>query len=139
MSDNNSYNRVSVLIVGAGPAGLAAAIRLKTGKPEMDVCVIDKAPDLGNHNLSGAVLEAEPLHTLLDAAVPGWRDTDAAKDVLARKVDKDNVKFFLGRKLSFNILFAINPPHFLLMRFGTSHTHVKVPNPPAADSESKFA
>ena len=107
MSDNNSYNRVSVLIVGAGPAGLAAAIRLKTGKPEMDVCVIDKAPDLGNHNLSGAVLEAEPLHTLLDAAVPGWRDTDAAKDVLARKVDKDNVKFFLGRKLSFNILFAI--------------------------------
>ena len=76
---NNEYNRVSVLIVGAGPAGLATAIKLRTLKPDVNVCVVEKAADLGNHNLSGAVLEAQPLHSLLDSAVPGWRDTDAAK------------------------------------------------------------
>ncbi len=56
--------------MGAGPAGLSTAIQLKVLKPEIDVCVIDKALDLGNHNLSGAVLEKEPLATLLDAAKP---------------------------------------------------------------------
>ncbi|GAI61676.1 unnamed protein product, partial [marine sediment metagenome] len=80
------YNKVQVLIVGAGPAGLANAIQLKVLKPHIDVCVIDKSADLGNHNLSGAVLEAEPLHTLLDSATPGWQDSELAKDVLAKKV-----------------------------------------------------
>ena len=109
-----NYDKVSVLVVGAGPAGLATAIQLKTQKPDIDVCVIEKAADLGNHNLSGAVLEAEPLHTLLDSAAPGWRDSDEAKEVLAAKIDKDNVMFFLGTKLSFNILFAIK----LAKKFG---------------------
>ncbi len=94
-------------MIGAGPAGLATAIQLKAKRPALDVCVIEKAADLGNHNLSGAVLEAEPLHTLLDSAVPAWRDTPAAKEALAKKVDKENVMFLLGKKLSFNILFAI--------------------------------
>jgi electron-transferring-flavoprotein dehydrogenase len=107
VSNNKDYNKVSVLIVGAGPAGLAAAIQLKAQKPDIDVCVIEKAADLGNHNLSGAVLEPQPLHTLLDSAAPGWRNTDAAKEVLAKKVNKENVMFLLGKKLSFNILFAI--------------------------------
>ncbi len=98
---------MSVLIVGAGPAGLASAIQLKTEKPEIDVCVIDKAPGLGNHNLSGAVLEAEPLHTLLDSAVPGWPDSEAAKDVLTNVIDKDDIMFLLGKKLAFNISFAV--------------------------------
>jgi len=104
---NKDYNKVSVLIVGAGPAGLASAIQLKTEKPEIDVCVIDKAPGLGNHNLSGAVLEAQVLHRLLDSAAAGWQESEAAKDVLGKKVDKDNVMFFLGKKLSFNIFFMI--------------------------------
>ena len=60
MPNNNEYNKVSVLVVGAGPAGLATAIQLKVLQPDIDVCVIDKALDLGNHNLSGAVLEPEP-------------------------------------------------------------------------------
>ncbi len=67
MSNNKNYSKASVLVVGAGPAGLAAAIQLKTTKPDLDVCVIEKSADLGNHNLSGAVLEAEPLHTLLSS------------------------------------------------------------------------
>ena len=74
MPNNNEYNKTSVLVVGAGPAGLAAAIQLKVLRPDMDVCVIEKALDLGNHNLSGAVLEKEPLHSLLDAAKPGWQE-----------------------------------------------------------------
>jgi len=109
---------VSVLIVGAGPAGLAAAIQLKALRPETDVCVIEKGAELGNHNLSGAVLEAEPLHTLLNSAVPGWRDSDTAKDVLASKIDKDNIMFFLGKKVSFNIFFAVKLAKILGLGFG---------------------
>jgi len=118
VSNYKDYNKVSVLIVGAGPAGLAAAIQLKVIKPQMDICVIEKGADLGNHNLSGAVLEAEPLHTLLDSAVPGWQDTDAAKDVLANKIDKDNIMFLLGKKLSFNIFFAVKLAKIFRLGFG---------------------
>lgn len=109
---------MQVLVVGAGPAGLACAIQLKALKPQIEVCVIEKAADLGNHNLSGAVLEPEPVHTLLNSAVPGWRDSDAAKDVLAKRINRDDVMFFLGRKLSFNILFAIKLARTLRLNFG---------------------
>jgi electron-transferring-flavoprotein dehydrogenase len=118
MSKDENYNKVSVLIVGAGPAGLASAIQLKVLKPEIDICVIEKGADLGNHNLSGAVLEAEPLHTLLDSAVPRWQESEAAKDVLAKKVNKDNVMFFLGRKLSFNIFPFIKLAKMFRLCFG---------------------
>ena len=53
-----------VLIVGAGPAGLACAIRLKQCKPELNVCVLEKASAIGAHLLSGAVLEPGPLDAL---------------------------------------------------------------------------
>ena len=109
---------MSVLVVGAGPAGLACAIQLKCEKPEIDVCVIEKGPDLGNHSLSGAVLEAEPLHTLLDSAVPDWRDSDAAKDVLANVIDKDDIMFLLGKKLAFNIFFVIELAKAFGLGFG---------------------
>jgi len=118
VTNNQEYNKVTVLVVGAGPAGLATAIKLKTLKPDIDVCIIEKAADLGNHNLSGAVLEAEPLHSLLDSAVPGWQDTDAAKDVLANKIDKDNIMFLLGKKLSFNIFFMIRLAKIFHLGFG---------------------
>lgn len=107
MSENTDFNRVSVLVVGGGPSGLATAIQLKVLKPQVDVCVIDKALDPGNHNLSGAVLEAEPLHSLLDAAAPDWRDTDTAKDVLANVIDKDDIMFLLGKNMAFNIISMI--------------------------------
>jgi electron-transferring-flavoprotein dehydrogenase len=118
VSNDKDYNKVQVLIVGAGPAGLSCAIQLKAQRPDIDVCVIEKAADLGNHNLSGAVLEAEPLHTLLDTTIPGWRDGEQGKDVLAEKVSKDNVMFFLGKKLSFNIFFAIKLARKLGLGFG---------------------
>jgi len=58
-----------VVIVGAGPAGLACAIRLRQLKPEASVCVLEKASAVGAHSLSGAVLEPGPLEQLL----PEWR------------------------------------------------------------------
>ena len=59
-----------VVTVGAGPAGLAFAIRLKQLDPGISVCVIEKSSTIGAHILSGAVIEPGPL----DALLPGWRD-----------------------------------------------------------------
>jgi len=58
-----------VVIVGGGPAGLACAIRLKQLKPDLNVCVLEKAASAGAHMLSGAVIEPGPLDELL----PEWR------------------------------------------------------------------
>jgi electron-transferring-flavoprotein dehydrogenase len=63
-----------VLVVGAGPAGLAAAIRLKQLDPARSVCVLEKAASVGGHALSGAVLEPGPL----DALWPEWRQSPPA-------------------------------------------------------------
>ncbi len=59
-----------VVTVGAGPAGLAFAIRLKQRNPQLSVCVIEKASNIGAHILSGAVMEPGPLNILL----PDWRN-----------------------------------------------------------------
>jgi electron-transferring-flavoprotein dehydrogenase len=59
-----------VVVVGAGPAGLACAIRLKQLKPDLNVCVLEKAASAGAHILSGAVIEPGPLDELL----PEWRN-----------------------------------------------------------------
>lgn len=59
-----------VVTVGAGPAGLAFAIRLKQLNPDISVCVIEKASTIGAHIVSGAVIETGPLDKLL----PNWRD-----------------------------------------------------------------
>lgn len=73
MSENTSEPEVmeyDVIIVGAGPAGLACAIRLKQLKPDLMVAVIEKSAEIGAHILSGAVIEPQPLDELL----PGWRE-----------------------------------------------------------------
>ncbi len=59
-----------VVTVGAGPAGLSFAIRLKQLDPDLSVCVIEKSSTIGAQIVSGAVIEPEPL----DALLPGWRD-----------------------------------------------------------------
>ncbi|MDO9712309.1 electron transfer flavoprotein-ubiquinone oxidoreductase [Paracraurococcus lichenis] len=63
-----------VLIVGGGPAGLAAAIRLKQVAPEASVCLVEKGSEIGAHILSGAVLEPRAL----DELIPDWRDDPPA-------------------------------------------------------------
>jgi len=60
-----------VVIVGAGPAGLSCAIRLKQLQHDLNVCVLEKAAAVGAHALSGAVIEPGPL----DALAPEWRDS----------------------------------------------------------------
>ena len=63
-----------VVVVGAGPAGLAAAIRLKQlaeekGR-EVSVCVLEKGGEVGAHILSGAVVDPKAV----DELFPDWRD-----------------------------------------------------------------
>ncbi|MGB3338786.1 MAG: electron transfer flavoprotein-ubiquinone oxidoreductase [Devosia sp.] len=58
-----------VLIVGAGPSGLAAAIRIKQRHPQISVTVVEKSAELGGHILSGAVMDPVGL----DALIPDWR------------------------------------------------------------------
>ncbi|MGM4908898.1 electron transfer flavoprotein-ubiquinone oxidoreductase [Rhizobium sp. 768_B6_N1_8] len=58
-----------VVIVGAGPAGLSAAIRLKQVNPELSVVVLEKGSEVGAHILSGAVVD--PIG--IDRLLPGWR------------------------------------------------------------------
>ncbi len=66
-----------VIVVGAGPSGLAAAIRLKqlaaAAASELAVCVIEKGSEVGAHILSGAVFEPRALNEL----IPDWRERDA--------------------------------------------------------------
>ena len=61
-----------VVIVGAGPAGLASAIRLKQLNPDLTVVVVEKGSEVGAHILSGAVIDPVGLDRLL----PGWRDEE---------------------------------------------------------------
>jgi electron-transferring-flavoprotein dehydrogenase len=75
MAERDSLE-VDVLIVGGGPAGLAAAIRLRQlakerGKDDLSVMLIEKSGDIGNHGISGAVVDPKGFDELL----PGWRDS----------------------------------------------------------------
>src|ERR1700722_7283749 len=61
-----------VVVVGAGPAGLAAAIKLKQLRPETSVVVVEKGSEVGAHILSGAVIDPVGL----DRLIPEWRNED---------------------------------------------------------------
>ncbi|MDE0590812.1 electron transfer flavoprotein-ubiquinone oxidoreductase [Halocynthiibacter sp. C4] len=77
-----------VVIVGAGPAGLSAAIRLKQLDANLEVVVLEKGSEVGAHILSGAVLDPSGL----DALIPDWKEKGAPINVPVRK---DNF-LFLG-------------------------------------------
>ena len=95
-----------VVIVGAGPAGLAAAIRLRqladeTGR-DISVCVVEKGPEVGAHTLSGAILDPRGL----DELIPDWRTLDAP----VRTQVREERLLFLGAKRSFAWPHALLPP-----------------------------
>ncbi|MGA0827314.1 MAG: 4Fe-4S dicluster domain-containing protein, partial [Gemmobacter sp.] len=70
-----------VVIVGAGPAGLSAAIRLKQIDPALSVVLLEKGSEVGAHILSGAVLDPAGL----DALLPDWRERDTPVRVPVRE------------------------------------------------------
>ncbi len=78
-----------VVIVGAGPAGLSAAYRLKQNNADLSVCVVEKGSEVGAHILSGAVLET----CALDELIPDWKEKNAPVDV---EVSSDELWFFTG-------------------------------------------
>jgi electron-transferring-flavoprotein dehydrogenase len=77
-----------VVIVGAGPSGLSAAIRLKQINPDLSVVVLEKGSEVGAHILSGAVLDPSGL----DALIPNWREKGAP---IKTEVQEDNF-YILG-------------------------------------------
>src|SRR5690348_10132174 len=96
-----------VVVVGAGPAGLAAAIRLKqlaaeTGR-ELSVVVVEKGAEVGAHILSGAVVD--PIG--LDRLLPDWRDDPEAP--LKTQVTEDRF-YFLGERGALSVPGVMMPP-----------------------------
>jgi electron-transferring-flavoprotein dehydrogenase len=93
-----------VVIVGAGPAGLAAAIRLKQLAGErghnVSVCVLEKGSEVGAHILSGAVMDPRSLNELL----PNWRELNAP---LNAPVTEDRFQFLTESA-------ALKVPNFML-------------------------
>ena len=91
-----------VVIVGAGPAGLSAAIRLKQLDADLNVVVLEKGSEVGAHILSGAVLDPSGLNAL----IPDWKAKGAPVTVPVRK---DNF-YMLGESGKLRIPNVLMPP-----------------------------
>jgi len=96
-----------VVIVGAGPAGLAAAIRLKQLSPDTTVVVVEKGSEVGAHILSGAVVD--PIG--LDQLVPDWRSEDSP---LKTKVSDDRFYWLSASR-------AVRLPNLMLPPLMNNH------------------
>ncbi|MAD94692.1 MAG: electron transfer flavoprotein-ubiquinone oxidoreductase [Rhodobacteraceae bacterium] len=91
-----------VVIVGAGPSGLSAAIRVKQLDPDLDVVVLEKGSEVGAHILSGAVLDPCGL----DALIPDWKERAAPLNV---PVKEDNF-YVLGEAGQLRLPNIVMPP-----------------------------
>ncbi len=91
-----------VVIVGAGPAGLAAAIKLKQIAPDTSVVVVEKGSEVGAHILSGAVID--PIG--LDQLIPEWREEAAP----VRTPVSDDRFYMLGPSGAVRVPNALMPP-----------------------------
>ncbi|HEV3372373.1 MAG TPA: FAD-binding protein, partial [Xanthobacteraceae bacterium] len=91
-----------VVVVGAGPAGLAAAIRLKQVAPDAAVVVVEKGSEVGAHILSGAVID--PIG--LDRLLPDWRTEDSP---LKTQVSDDRF-YWLSPSRALRVPSFVMPP-----------------------------
>jgi electron-transferring-flavoprotein dehydrogenase len=101
-----------VVIVGAGPAGLAAAIRIKQLSPETTVCLLEKGSEVGAHILSGAVVDPIALNEL----IPDWKEKGAP---LKTPVIEDRF-YVLGKS------GALRMPNFLMPPLMNNHGNYAV-------------
>lgn len=102
MSIHRESMNYDIVIVGAGPAGLSAAIRLKQLNADLQVVVLEKGSEVGAHILSGAVLDTIGMDNL----IPNWRKENAPINV---KVKRDQF-YILGRKWKIRIPNFLMPP-----------------------------
>jgi electron-transferring-flavoprotein dehydrogenase len=101
-----------VVIVGAGPAGLAAAIRLKQLSSDISVCVLEKGSEVGAHILSGAVIDPIALNEL----IPDWKEKGAPLNTPV----VDDRFYVLGPK------GALRMPNFLMPPLMNNHGNYAV-------------
>lgn len=94
MTDRESM-QFDVVIVGAGPSGLSAAIRIKQLDPNISVCILEKGSEVGAHILSGAVLEPRALNEL----IPDWKEKNAPLNTAAT----EDHFLFLTKKYSLRL------------------------------------
>jgi electron-transferring-flavoprotein dehydrogenase len=92
-----------VVIVGAGPAGLSAAIRIKQKSPETSVCILEKGSEVGAHILSGAVIDPKAL----DELIPDWKEQGCP---LADTPVTDNQHWVMSKTGKFNVPHIFLPP-----------------------------
>jgi electron-transferring-flavoprotein dehydrogenase len=91
-----------VVVVGAGPSGLAAAIRLKQLSPDISVVVVEKGSEVGAHIVSGAVIDPSGL----DALLPDWR----REDTPVKTAVTDDRFYMLGAAGALRLPNALMPP-----------------------------
>ena len=96
-----------VVIVGAGPAGLSTAIKLKQLNSELSVCILEKSSEVGAHILSGNVFETKAL----DELIPNWKDLDSP---IKTDVRSEDFLFYTNNK-------SIKIPNFLLPKALQNH------------------
>ncbi len=101
-----------VVIVGAGPAGLSAAIRLKQLSSDISVCVLEKGSEVGAHILSGAVIDPIALNEL----IPDWKEKGAPLNTPV----VDDRFYVLGPK------GALRMPNFLMPPLMNNHGNFAV-------------
>lgn len=99
-----NYAKTSVLIVGGGVAGLVCALSAKQKNQGLEICVIDKGADPGNHTLSGALLESDAGERLINLLKVNLTEDESAKEIFSRRVVHDKILFLSGR-----LKFSITP------------------------------